>query len=935
MDVYPVSASDIEQILAVLPAAVYVCEAPGGEIRLWNRRAVELWGREPANGETVERFCGAVRLFRTDGSPLPHASSPMADVLRTGEPHAGEIVIARPDGSRVTVRVHIVPLRHSSGRLTGAVNLCQDITDQRSADEALRLSEARYRAIVEDQPDLVCRFHPDGTLSFANEAYCAYFGLRRPDALGTRYTPLVHADDFAKVQALVSSLSPANPVVFIENRVIRADGVVRWTQWTNRALYDHHNVLIELQAAGRDITERKQAEEDAARLAAIVTSADAAIYAMTLDGVITSWNSAAERMFGYSGSDAINQCVGIVVPSDRSAEAAEIRERVRDGDTITDLETEGVSSDGRRIPIALTASPIRDTNGRTIGISIIARNITAQKQGEKDLQGYVRTLEQLYRLADTIGRAQGLNDVCEAAVEAIVEMAGIPRASVLIFDADGVMRFKAWRGLSAAYRAAVDGHSPWTPDVREPSALLVEDVLTDSSAAPLREVITSEGMRALAFIPLVYHGRLLGKFMLYYDAPHRFTADELRLAATIAHHVAFGVARAQADAAIVDALNRERVARADADAARAEAERASEAKDEFLAMLAHELRNPLGVIATAAAVLDGTDQTDPRHSRSRAAIRRQTDHLARLLDDLLDVARITRGQIQLQQTPLDLRGVIELSVESQRHRIDAKRQDLLASVPDAPVVVMGDSVRLQQVFGNLLNNASKYSGVGGRVSILLEAENQAVVRVRDNGAGLPPGRLEWIFELFAQANPTLARTEGGLGIGLTVVRRLVELHGGRIRALSEGVGRGAEFIVELPLAAVALPAAGQSSAPRRVTTKRILVIEDHDDGREMLVTALRLSGHHVFHAATGREGIAQAALHSPDVVLIDIGLPDMQGYDVARELRHTLDSGVRLVALTGYGGPINRARSKEVGFHEHLLKPIDPLRLVAMLEDLT
>ena len=219
----------------------------------------------------------------------------------------------------------------------------------------------------------------------------------------------------------------------------------------------------------------------------------------------------------------------------------------------------------------------------------------------------------------------------------------------------------------------------------------------------------SEGIRALGFIPLVYHGRLLGKFMLYYARPHRFSVEELRLAGTIAHHVGFGIARAQADAEVANALHRERVARAEADAARGQAERASQAKDEFLAMLAHELRNPLGVIATALAVLESTLPSDPRYSRSQAAIRRQTEHLARLLDDLLDVARVTKGEIHLHRTPQDLRATIEHGVENQRSFIEQKTQSLLLDISNEPVVVMGDPVRLQQVFGNILNNAAKYT----------------------------------------------------------------------------------------------------------------------------------------------------------------------------------------------------------------------------------
>jgi PAS domain S-box-containing protein len=810
-----------------------------------------------------------------------------------------------------------------------------DDSDPRRVDEAWQLRETRYRAIVEDQPDLVCRFRPDGTLTFANEAYCAYFGFTRAEVIGQRYLPVVHPDDLPQVQAKVATLSPANPVVFIENRVVRNDGTVRWTEWSNRALYSPQNELIEFQSAGRDVTERKQAEEDAARLAAIVTSASSAIYAETLDGVIYAWNRAAERMFGHTAAEAIGQPSSLIVPSERRAEAVAIQDRARAGSTVNQVETERLARNGAHIPVALTASPIREAQGRISGISVIARDITLQKRIERDIHLHLHRLERLYQLAALIGRAQGLDEICDAAVDAIVQIVRIQRASILVFDESGVMRFRAWRGLSDGYRAAVDGHSPWTPDARDPSPIVVEDVLSDPGMAALRDVIAGEGIRALAFVPVTDHGRLLGKFMLYRDAPSRFSDEELQLAATVAHHVASGIARAQGDAAIAAALTRERLARAEADAARAEAERASELKDEFLAMLAHELRNPLGVIAAAIGVLDRLSPADPRFDRSRGAIRRQTEHLSRLLDDLLDVARITKGQIQLHRAALDLRTIVEHGVEAERHRIERKQQQLRVALPDRPVVISGDAVRLQQVFGNLLNNASKYSRDGGVLGIHLEVDaGQAVLRVRDDGVGIAPDRLEWIFELFTQASPTLARTEGGLGIGLTVARRLVELHGGRVRASSEGPGRGAEFILELPLAQSEAPRPDEPQAPAPTAARRVLVIEDHEDGREMLVTALRMYGHEVFEAATGRDGIEQARRHDPEVVLVDIGLPDIQGYEVAQTLRRTGPSGVRLVALTGYGRPVDRARSEEAGFDAHLLKPIDPAHLVGILDAL-
>jgi CheY-like chemotaxis protein len=289
---------------------------------------------------------------------------------------------------------------------------------------------------------------------------------------------------------------------------------------------------------------------------------------------------------------------------------------------------------------------------------------------------------------------------------------------------------------------------------------------------------------------------------------------------------------------------------------------------------------------------------------------------------------------QLQQIAHDLRATIELGIENLRSRIDSKEQKLIVDLPHEPVIVLGDSVRLQQVFGNILNNAAKYTPVSGTITVGLAAENDsAVLRVRDNGAGIASDRLEWIFDLFTQAHQTLARTEGGLGVGLTVARRLIELHGGRIRAISEGLSKGSEFVLELPLVKGETLTSSPAPPFQPGTKKCILVIEDNDDAREMLVAALRLQGHEVFEAVTGRSGIEQVTLRQVDAVLVDIGLPDMLGYDVAKELRSKVDSSVRIIAITGYGAAADRAQSKEAGFHAHLLKPIDPVLLASALED--
>jgi CheY-like chemotaxis protein/nitrogen-specific signal transduction histidine kinase len=375
-------------------------------------------------------------------------------------------------------------------------------------------------------------------------------------------------------------------------------------------------------------------------------------------------------------------------------------------------------------------------------------------------------------------------------------------------------------------------------------------------------------------------------------------------------------------------LRRERIARAAAEAA-------NKSKDEFLTVLSHELRNPVGVIVYALAVLDASKELDPARmpqlNQARSVIRRQTQVLARLLDDLLDIARISNRRIELHLQHVDVRSIVRQAVETERHRIEQKRQQVTLRLGDDPVIVAGDAIRLHQVVGNIVNNAWKYTKVGGTIDVAVATENAwATVRVLDNGAGIPPDRLEAVFELFTQANPSLARTEGGLGIGLTLVRHLVELHGGEVQARSAGLGKGAEFIVRLPLASEASQRA-DSPAPAAPTPRRILVVDDSTDGREMLSMALRMSGHEVFDAATGHEGIEMARRYTPAIVLVDIDLPDIDGYELARRIRQTSGKGVRLIALTGYSRPEDRGRAEQAGFDAHAVKPIGPSRLAELL----
>ena len=371
-----------------------------------------------------------------------------------------------------------------------------------------------------------------------------------------------------------------------------------------------------------------------------------------------------------------------------------------------------------------------------------------------------------------------------------------------------------------------------------------------------------------------------------------------------------------------------RTAAQDRERALRELEEADRRKDEFLAMLSHELRSPLAPILHAVEILDragpGQEQVAAKY---RAVIARQVQHMKRLLDDLLDVSRVSEGKIRLRKEPVELGALLLQAVEVSRPMMTEKAQNLSLGLANEPLVLEADSTRLVQVFANLLNNAAKYTDRAGHISLSAEREGaEAVVKVRDDGVGMSADLLARAFDLFVQESRALDRAQGGLGIGLTLVRTFVKMHGGSVRAASEGPGRGSEFVVRLPLAAEAgerAPVGSSLTAGARGGPLRVLVVDDDDDAARTLADLFKLLGHEVMLAWDGPGALAAAATISPELVLLDLGLPGMDGYAVAARLRDGGHHDATLVALTGYGREEDLRHSRAAGFDHHLVKPID------------
>lgn len=506
-------------------------------------------------------------------------------------------------------------------------------------------------------------------------------------------------------------------------------------------------------------TGSKNFSMESAWLAAIVDSADDAIISKTLDGIITSWNKGAERIFGYTAQEAIGKSVLILIPLDHQDEEPYILQQIRQDNRIEHYETVRRRKDGSLVDISLTVSPIKDGDGKIIGVSKIARDISYQKSVENRLR----------------------------------------------------------------------------------------------------------------------------------EADRR--------------------------------------------------------KDEFLATLAHELRNPLAPIRSGLEIIRRLGDDRQKLADTLQIIERQTNQIVHLVDDLLDISRITQGKIKLRRERIELKTAVEMALETSRGLIDESKNELTVTMPFKPIFIDADLTRVTQIILNILNNAAKYSDPGGQISLVTSRdENNAVISIRDTGLGIAPEILPNIFEMFGQGDYHGEPVRGGLGIGLSVVKKLSEMHGGSVQAFSEGKGCGSEFIVRLPLAAeqsaatpapppsepdilqtaqMKLPNYGQAgSTDSADTIHRILVVDDNRDATEMMETLLSLDGHLIKTAFDGKTALEIAREFRPDICLCDIGLPEMDGYELARELCQILPQAL-LISISGWGQEEDRRRSREAGFKYHMVKPVE------------
>jgi signal transduction histidine kinase/CheY-like chemotaxis protein len=462
--------------------------------------------------------------------------------------------------------------------------------------------------------------------------------------------------------------------------------------------------------------------------------------------------------------------------------------------------------------------------------------------------------------------------------------------------------------------------------LRSGQRVLIEDVETDGPYAPFRVLARTAGYCSMISTPLMSADRApLGMVSSHFRFIHRPSAQELRRLDLYLRQASDFIQRCKLE----QELQQSEEALRDAD----------RRKDEFLALLAHELRNPLAPIRYTLAANRKSGRTPEQRKRAEEIIERQVAHMSRLLDDLLDVSRITRNSLELKKNPTELTLVVGSAIETARPILDTKHHTLSVDLPKQAVRLEADAVRLAQVFSNLLINAAKYTDRGGHIQLRAAREGNAiVVAVRDNGIGISADMMPRLFAMFSQAQAALGRSEGGLGIGLSLVRGLVTLHGGSVEAHSDGPGCGSEFIVRLPAGTPVEEPADievEADAPVAGAGMKILVVDDNRDAADACAALLELSGHHVQTAYTGRRGLELAETFRPHALLLDIGLPDLDGYQLAAKVRAApWGRGIILIAVTGWGQEEDRRRAFEAGFDHHLTKPIAAETVESLLQSL-
>lgn len=810
--------------------------------------------------------------------------------------------------------------------LATAAVVLKHLQFRRQAERRIHEEHQWLTATLGSIGDAVMATDNDGRIVFLNHTAENLTGWTEAAARGRPLDEvfrIVNEKTRLTVESPVAKALRMGLVVGLANHtvLIARDGGERPIDDSAAPIFDESGRVIGVVLVFRDATEQRQAEETLQKLAAIVEHSEDAIVSKTMDGIITSWNAAAEQLFGYKAEEAIGRHIDLIIPEERRAEHAEIMRKLKAGERINHFDTVRLRRNGSTFDVSLGISPIKNAYGEVIGAAKVLRDVSERKRSEELLEFLARAGRVLAVLSDRDSALQQATAItvpffADWCVVYLVDDAGLIKPQTFAHADREQTRCLGellenvvidWNGPSITARVLRTGKTEYLSEI--PDSLLPSVV----GSEPVRDTLGALDPHSVIVVPLRIRDRVVGTMnFVAVEGSRRYRETDVPFAEEIAGRVAIALDNAHLLSSI---------------------KRADRQKDEFLAMLAHELRNPLAAIGYATA-LARTPATEPK-DEVFDLMERQIANLSHLIDDLLDASRISQGKIHLRLEYVDAAVPIRRAAAAVRPLVEQRQHTFSIEIAEQRMPIHGDPTRIEQVVTNLLTNAAKYTPNGGRIMLSAHPEGaEAVIKVRDTGLGLPSEVLPHVFELFTQAERTLDRSEGGLGIGLTIVRKLTEMHGGTAAAVSGGLGCGSEFTVRLPLNSPEpeTPGGAADTGFHVQSPLKILVVDDNQDTARSEALLLKMFGHEVREAYEGTEALNVARDFRPDVILLDIGLPGMTGYDVAYALRRQGFEKATLIAVSGYSQPEDRRRSQEAGFDHHLAKPVDLNGLKSLLQ---
>jgi PAS domain S-box-containing protein len=801
---------------------------------------------------------------------------------------------------------------------------------------------ARHLAkVVEASDDAIISKDLNGTITSWNRAAERMFGYTAAEAVGRSIRMIIPADRPSEEDVVLSRIRAGEALTHFETIRMRKDGTLIPISLTVSPIYDDAGTVIGASKIARDISERKRTDLAARRLAAVIESSDDAIITKNLNSIITSWNPAAERMFGYTEADAVGQSIRMLIPDELQGEEDDVLAKIRAGEIVDHYETVRQRKDGTHLSISLTVSPIRDEAGEVVGASKIARDITERTRLLADAGERAAITEKLGEVgavvASTLDRDTIVQKVTDTARELTHAEFGaffynvrdpVAGDAYMLYTLSGAPK-EAFAMFPYPRATAVFG-----PTFPGEKTVRLDDVRDDpryGKHAPFFGMPADHlPVRSYLAVPVKsMSGRLLGGLFFGHSQAGMFTALHARAAEGVAAWASVALENARLYV---------------------EAREANRMKDEFLAVLSHELRTPLNAIVGYARLLRGGILSGEKAVRGLETLERNATWLTQIVEDVLDVSRIVSGKIRLDVQPVELPLIIDNAVATIQPAADAKGVRLETIIDPRVGPVSGDPDRLQQVLWNLLANAVKFTSKDGRVQVRLERVSSHVeLIVSDTGAGIPADFLPFVFERFRQAEAGTTRKTGGLGLGLAIVRHIVEMHGGTVEAASGGEGQGATFRVRLPIRAV---------QPTRVDVRRehprterldpltalgdlrgirVLAIDDEEDALTLLRVVLESAGADVSTVASPAAALESIEAIKPDVLVVDLGMPEMDGFAFISRLRASSNPLIRdlpAAALTAFARSEDRTKALRSGFEMHLAKPVDPGELVASVATL-